>query len=430
MLEIIGLIIAMFLLVFLAMKGTHVLLIALICSLVLGITSGMDLYPLFKETYMAGFVSFVQANYLMFLAGAVFGKFMTDSHAADAIAEWIVRKLGADKALFATVLSCAILCYGGVSVFVVGFTMFPIAISLFKEADLPRRFLPGTLAFGSATFAMTSPGTPQSQNIIPTQSLETTAMAGTTIGFICLIFTFVVGMIWLTSMVKKAKAKGEHFEAKANEEIKGMEKDSLPNAGFAVMPLIVAVVCLNVLKIPVEVSIFLGVIVGYILMHKYIEVKAFPSLFGASAVSSFTAIANTSAVVGFGAVVKTIPLFQTIVDNLLNIPGPALLGAALAVTIVCGLTGSASGGLGIGVPLVAPAYIARGVAPAAIHRVASIASGALDTVPHNGYVVTLLNLCGETHKDAYMPIFWLTVVLTGMTMVLAIILFELFPMLP
>lgn len=196
------------------------------------------------------------------------------------------------------------------------------------------------------------------------------------------------------------------------------------------MPLIVAVVCLNVLKIPVEVSIFLGVIVGYILMHKYIEVKAFPSLFGASAVSSFTAIANTSAVVGFGAVVKTIPLFQTIVDNLLNIPGPALLGAALAVTIVCGLTGSASGGLGIGVPLVAPAYIARGVAPAAIHRVASIASGALDTVPHNGYVVTLLNLCGETHKDAYMPIFWLTVVLTGMTMVLAIILFELFPMLP
>lgn len=430
MLSVIGLVLAMVMLVYLAMRGVHVLLIAISCCLVLGVTSGMDLYVLLKETYMAGFVSFVQSNYLMFLAGAVFGKLMSDTHAADAIAAWVVKKLGPSKAVLATVVSCAILCYGGVSVFVVGFTMFPIALSLFKEADVPRRFIPGALAFGSATFAMTSPGTPQIQNIIPCESLGTTAMAGTTVGIICLIFTFVVGMIWLTAMINKAKKNGEHFIAKEGENIGATEAENLPPVWASFMPLIVAIVALNVFSIPVEVSIFLGVFVGFILMNKQISIKEFPNVFAAGATSSFGAIANTAAVVGFGSVVKTIPLFQTIVNSLLNIPGPALLGAALAVTIICGLTGSASGGLGIGVPLVAPTYIARGVAPEAIHRVASIASGALDTVPHNGYVVTLLNLCGTTHKEAYMPIFWLTVVLTGMTMVLAIVLFELFPMLP
>ena len=154
------------------------------------------------------------------------------------------------------------------------------------------------------------------------------------------------------------------------------------------------------------------------------------STFAGGATSAISAIANTSAVVGFGSVVKAIPLFQSILGVMLNIPGPALLGAAIAVTVICGLTGSASGGLGIAIPLVGPTYVEMGVAPAALHRVASIASGALDSVPHNGYIVTLLNLCGETHKDAYMPLFWLTVVLPFMACALAIVLFQLFPMLP
>lgn len=148
-LSVIGLIIAMFLLVFLAMKGIHVLAIALICSIILAATSGMNVWTVLTENYMPGFSSFITANFLVFLAGALFGKFMNDSHAADAIANWIVKKLGASKAVLAVVLSCFVLCYGGVSVFVVGFTIFPIAISLFKEADLPRNMLPATIGFGS-----------------------------------------------------------------------------------------------------------------------------------------------------------------------------------------------------------------------------------------------------------------------------------------
>ena len=216
MLSVIGLIIAMFLLVFLAMKGIHVLAIGLICSVILAATSGMNVWTVLTENYMPGFSSFITSNFLVFLAGALFGKFMNDSHAADAIANWIVKKLGASKAVLAIVLSCFVLCYGGVSVFVVGFTIFPIAISLFKEANLPRNMLPATIGFGSITFAMTCPGTPQIQNIIPSQTLGTTTMSGAVVGIIAGIFMFVVGYIWLNSMIKKEVAKGRGFVRKSS----------------------------------------------------------------------------------------------------------------------------------------------------------------------------------------------------------------------
>lgn len=430
MLQVIGLVVAMVLLVYLAMKGIHVLAIALICSSILALTSGMDIYTTLAESYMPGFSSFITSNFLVFLAGALFGKFMNDSHAADAIAAWIVKKLGKEKAVLAVVLSCFVLAYGGVSVFVVGFTIFPIAISLFKEADLPRNMLPGTIAFGSITFAMTCPGTPQIQNIIPSTTLGTTTMSGAVVGIIAGVFMFIVGYFWLMKMIKKEVAKGGHFEAKEGEITTQVDESELPGVLPSFLPLIVTIVVMNAFGINAAVAIFIGIVVGVIVLNKTYKPSMLPSTFAGGATSAISAIANTSAVVGFGAVVKTIPLFETILAALLNIPGPALVGAALAITCICGLTGSASGGLGIAIPLIGPTYVEMGVAPAALHRVASIASGALDSVPHNGYVVTLLNLCGETHKDAYMPIFWLTVVLPFIACALAIGLFQMFPMLP
>lgn len=429
MVGMIGLFIAVVLLVVLAMEGVHILLIGLICSGVVAATSGMNVYEVLTTSYMSGFVGFIQSYFLVFVVGAVFGKFMEDSCAADAISDWVVRKLGAAKAVLAIVLSCFVLVYGGVSVFVVGFTIYPIAVSLFKEANLPRKYLPATICFGSATFAITCPGTPQIQNIIPSQTLGTTAMSGTVVGIIVAVFMFIIGMIILKSMIKKDVAKGAVFETKDGEKFDNVKKD-LPNVGLSFMPLIVTIVLLNILKLPVEVSILLGVLVGIVLLNKNYKPRQFMKTFSGGTGSAVVAIANTSAVVGFGTVVKTVPAFQVILEFITHIPGPALVGAALAVTIICGLTGSASGGLGIAIPLVGPSYVEMGVAPAALHRIASIASGALDSMPHNGYIVTMLNLCGETHKEAYMPIFWLTVVVPFLGCVLGIILFQLFPMLP
>ncbi len=428
----IGLLIAFVLLIILAMRGVPILLIGLVCSAIVALTSGLNVYDTFVGAYMNGYVTFIGSNFLMFLAGALFGRMMEITFGANAIAEFIVGKLGRGKAILAVVLSCCVLAYGGVSVFVVGFTIYPLAVNLFKEADLPRAFLPGAIGFGSVTFAMTSPGTPQLQNLIPCETLGTTSMAGTVVGLIVGVFMLITGYIWLDRMVKKAVAGGAHFEASAADVVQtpGEEGHKLPNPLVAFIPILVTIVALNAFKIPAPISIALSIVVGLVLMFPFYDYKNLFNDFGKGANSAISAITNTSAVVAFGTVVKAVPAFQALVDFVTGLPILPLFGAAIAVTVICGITGSATGGIGIATPIVGPIYMEMGVPAAAIHRVASIASGALDSMPHNGYIVTLLNICGCSHKEGYLPLFKLTVILPAVGTVLAVLLFQIFPNLP
>lgn len=431
MLGMIGMIIAFGLLMYMAMKGVPILLIGLVCSSVVAITSSMSVYDSLTGAYMSGYVAFLGSNFLIFLAGALFGRMMEITYGANSVADFIVRKLGKGKAVLAIVISCFVLAYGGVSVFVVGFTIYPIAVSLFREADLPRKFLPGAIGFGSVTFAMTSPGTPQIQNIIPADILGTDTMAGAAAGIIAGIFMFVVGTIWLNGMIKKEIAQGGHFEVRSTDAGSSeVPADKLPKPVFALIPIIVTIIAMNVFKIPAAISIAVSILVGLVIMFKSYDYKNLFHDFAKGSSSAVTAITNTCAVVGFGSVVKTAPAFQELIAWVTNLPILPLLGAALSVTILCGISGSASGGMGIALPIIGPIYVSMGVPAAAIHRVASIASGALDSLPHNGYIVTLLNICGCSHKEGYMPLFKLTVLLPSVATLLAVFIFQLFPNLP
>ncbi len=432
MLGMIGLIVAFALLIVLAMRGVPILFIGLVCSAVIAVTSGFNIYDALVGAYMSGYVAFLGSNFLIFLAGALFGRMMEITLGANSIADFIVRKLGRNKATLAIVISCFVLAYGGVSVFVVGFTIYPIALSLFREADLPRAYLPAAIGFGSVTFAMTSPGTPQIQNLIPAEALGTDPMAGAVVGIIAGIFMLVVGSIWLNLMVKKSIAGGAHFEERSTDlqtqELP--EEVNVPNPLIALLPIIITILAMNLFGIPAAISIALSIAVGLIIMFKSYDPKNLFNDFSKGAGSAVTAITNTCAVVGFGSVVKSTPAFQMLIDTVTSLPILPLFGAAIAVTVLCGIAGSASGGLGIALPIVGPIYTAMGVPAAAIHRVASIASGALDSLPHNGYIVTLLNICGCSHKEGYMPLFKLTVLLPAAATILSVILFQIFPSLP
>lgn len=432
MLGMIGLIVAFALLIVLAMRGVPILFIGLVCSAVIAVTSGFNIYDALVGAYMSGYVAFLGSNFLIFLAGALFGRMMEITLGANSIADFIVRKLGRNKATLAIVISCFVLAYGGVSVFVVGFTIYPIALSLFREADLPRAYLPAAIGFGSVTFAMTSPGTPQIQNLIPAEALGTDPMAGAVVGIIAGIFMLVVGSIWLNLMVKKSIAGGAHFEERSTDlqtqELP--EEVNVPNPLIALLPIIITILAMNLFGVPAAISIALSIAVGLIIMFKSYDPKDLFNDFSKGAGSAVTAITNTCAVVGFGSVVKSTPAFQMLIDTVTSLPILPLFGAAIAVTVLCGIAGSASGGLGIALPIVGPIYTAMGVPAAAIHRVASIASGALDSLPHNGYIVTLLNICGCSHKEGYMPLFKLTVLLPAAATILSVILFQIFPSLP
>ncbi|QGU95484.1 GntP family permease [Clostridium bovifaecis] len=432
--SLIGIIGALALLMVLVMKGVNIFIIAITCSAIVALTGGINLYDALKSDYMGGFVGFFKNNFLIFLTGTLMGKMYEVTNGAKAIAKMIVKIFGKNMALISIPLACGIISYGGVSVFVASFAVFPIAIEVFKEADLPRRFIPAALTFGCSTFAMVAPGAPQIQNAIPAQALGTDLMAGTVVGFISCAVILVLGAFLLYRMVNKAKANGEHFVAKSVDSFH--DEAELPNGIMALIPLIITIILINVKVggktiLPLEAGVFVGSVIVFIILNKHQDNKKILDNVGEACRTSVFAISNTCAVVGFGAVVKASLAFPVVVSAMVNIPGPEFVGVAVGTTVIAGITGSASGGLGIAAPLLGPVYLAKGVAAAALHRTMSISSAALDSLPHNGYIVTVTNgLCNETHKDAYGPVFWLTVFTPAVGTIVAVILFSIFPTLP
>ncbi|WP_373893539.1 GntP family permease [Virgibacillus sp. CBA3643] len=446
-LSMIGLIASLVLLVYLTMKGINIIIAALLSSIVVAVTGGLNLGTALMDDYMTGFADYFASWFLVFLLGAIFGKIMQETKSAESIAQWIKRTLGTKRAVFAVVAAAAIMTYGGVSLFVVGFAVYPIALSLFRAANLPHRFIPAALVFGSISFTMTAPGSPEIQNIIPTEFFGTTPTAGGFIGVLSAFLIMVAGGLWLGKMVRKASERGETFSlpnsSKAEDEsassLAAKEEESqqpetvknLPNVILAFLPLIIVIGLLNILSMFINptasllIALTTGIFLACILMNKYL--KEFWEALATGAQNSLVALANTCAVVGFGSVAAQVSAFDSVVDAVVSIPGPPLLGLAVGVTVVCGITGSASGGLGIALPILAPIYLGQGVDTGDMHRVSALASGGIDSLPHNGYVVTTIRaICGETHKRAYAPIFMVSVIVPSIVLLLAVFLYSIF----
>jgi H+/gluconate symporter-like permease len=367
----------------------------------------------------------VQTWFFMFLLGSLFGKVMEASGAADAVAEWIVGRLGARHAVLAVVAACAVLTYGGVSLFVVAFSVYPMALSLFRVADLPRRFIPGALAFGSVTFTMTSAGSPEIQNWIPIKYLGTTPYAAAGESAIVAVAMAAGGFLILRWMVQRAVAAGERFEARTDDPLR--ESRALPAIWRGVVPLLAVLMVSFLLHDRLQesaliVALGVGVLAGLALNVGFLQGRLALAVSGGT-LGALIAIANTAAVVGFGSVAKLTPGFQAAVDAMTQIPGDPLVGAAVAVSVIAGLTGSASGGQSIALPILAPHYLDLGVNPESLHRVVAISSGALDSLPHNGYVVTTLRgICKESYAAAYPAVGILTVIVPALGTALAIVL--------
>ncbi|GEA11533.1 SLC13 family permease [Alteromonas sp. KUL49] len=431
MLSMIGLAGGLALLIALTIRGMNLFIAAPLCALVVALTNNMTLFlgdTNFVETYMSGFTGFIASWFFMFLLGALFGKFMEDSGAADSVSRWIIEKVGYKRAVLAVVAACAILTYGGVSVFVVAFSVYPMAVSLFKDANLPRRFIPATMAFGSITFTMTSAGSPEIQNWIPIKYLGTSPFAAWEVSLVVALFMALFGYWWLAKMINKAVANGEVFEARDSDP-KLRERD-YPHPLTGILPLVVVLVLSFTLHEELAQLALIVALGGGVLCLLAINFKHFYDLstaVNAGTTGALVAIGNTAAVVGFGAIAKNTEAFQDTVTLMTQIPGNELIGAAIAVSVIAGLTGSASGGQAIALPLVGPHYLDQGVEPDELHRIVSISSGALDSLPHNGYVVTTIRaICHETHKAAYWSMAALTVVVPLIGLSMAIALFSIF----
>jgi H+/gluconate symporter-like permease len=437
------------LLTVLVIRGRSIFVVAPLCALLTVTLSGGDPLHSLTGPYMTGFADYLRRFYLIFALGAAFGKLMESSGAAVSIANWIGRWLGPQRACLAVVLACAVLTYGGVSLFVVGFSVYPLAVQLFRAADLPRRFIPAAIAFGSITFTMTSAGSPEIQNLIPIQYLVdavsreplTDARAGWPASIIVAVLMFGLGQWYLESAIRRDMAKGARWEERPGDAPPALRSDPvtspprrLPPLWAALAPLAVTLAALNLVpallrSFPEDptLAIFLGVLTALVVLRPHLRQTW--QFVGDGFLNGLVAIGSTASVVGFGASLKELVAFQRIVDWVTHLPGDPLIGAALAVAIISAIAGSASGGQGIALPIIKPIYIDQlGVAPRALHRIVSISSGSLDSLPHNGYLVMLIrNICGETHGRAYWPICVTTVLLPALGTAVAIALFKLVP---
>ncbi len=421
--SLIGIFIGLAVLIYLAYKGHSIIWIAPVSAMIVAVLGGVNLLGAYVGDYMKGVADYVLAWFPTFFLGAVYGKIMDVSGSARSLANKLIKLIGSRFALLAVVLPCLLMTYGGISLFVVVFVVYPMGYAVYREADLPRTLLPGAIAFGAFGITMTAiPGTPQIQNIIPTTYYGTTAAAAPLMGIVAAVLIGVPGYLYLDWRIRCARKKGLHFEEDPKHQQREFNENDHPKWHWlsGLLPLVVVVLMLNLLPGILEsagiykltsseaiVIALLGGIFTACLMNLH-QIKVVPGAINEGANGSLSAIMNTACAVGFGSVVKIVPGFLLLKTAMLNMPGSILFSEAVAVNALAGATGSASGGLSIALETLGPQFLEKaaaiGLNPEYLHRIASLASGGLDTLPHNGAVLTLLAVSNCTHKESYLDV--------------------------
>ena len=431
MISLIGILVGLALLVLFAFKGKSLLWAAPLCAMLVALTAGLDLLPAYIDTYMTGFVGFTKNWFPAFMLSALLCQLMQDSGAAQSLTKSLVNLMGKKHVIFVCCLAGGILAYGGISGFVIIFSMYPIVLGLFRAANITRRLIPATIMVGAFQFAMSAPGSPTIQNLIPGEHFGTPPMSAPFMGAICAVFMFVAAVLWLTYRAKKFQAAGEGFTEPENAP-KELPEDKLPNPLTILIPFVAILILLNVLRwhivtclvIAIVLTIILLVINGLVKKEKYLQ--NIGESFNKGSMSAVSAVMNTSAAVGFGSVVGVTVGFKVLEGWVLGIGGSPLISLSIAVNILAAATGSASGGMQIALNAMAEKFITMsqtsGVPLEAFHRVSAIGCGGLNTMPHDGAVVTYLDYCKVTHQKGYFDMFISAGLIPVLANILAIIL--------
>jgi H+/gluconate symporter-like permease len=452
---LLGILLPLALLMWLAYRGWSVLLLAPATALVAAAISSEPLLAHWTQTFMGGAARFVAQWFPMFLLGGLFGKLMDDSGSITSVARFLTERLGTRRTMLAVVLGSAVVTYGGVSVFVAFFVLVPMAEQMFRAANIPRRLMPAAIGLGAFTFTMSAlPGSPSVNNAIPMPYFGTTTFAAPGLGIIASIITMAFGMWWLGRAEAAARKAGEVYAGGAGaapvidektrerataagdfdpaEIDHGKRSASEPPFILAILPLVVVIVVNFLMSLVVlprldfsflaqEVwgGITIGAVAGVwsvivalaaatltVVAVNYRRLPALRESLDAGANSSVLPILTISSLVGFGAVVAALPAFAMVRDAVLQIPGGPLASLVVSMNVLAGLTGTASGGMAIALNALGDTFMRRAaehsIDPALMHRLTTLSAGTLDALPHNGTVLLLLQISKLTHRESYL----------------------------
>lgn len=474
-----GILVGLGLLIWLSYRGWSVLVLAPAAALVAALGSSEPLLAHWTQTFMVAAAGFVAQFFPLFLLGAIFGKLMDDSGSVTTIANFMTTRLGPQRAVLAVVVAGALVTYGGVSLFVAFFVLAPMAHALFRAGNVPARLMPAALALGTSTFTMTAlPGSPAIQNAIPMPFFGTTAFAAPGLGLIAALIMLGFGMWWLQRAQAAARRAGEGYAAPdkgethrgaaedavvrerastsgsfdPTEAVRGEQGVASPGVVIALLPLGVVVLVnlvMSTLVLPRldtgflaeprfgsvtlaavggvwSVLVALAVAIVVLVLLNRSRLPSLRATVDAGANASVLPVLSVASLVGFGAVVAAMPAFAAVREWVLGIGGGPLVSLAVSTNILAALTGSASGGLTIALEALGPTYMQlaaqTGLDPALMHRVAVIGAGTLDSLPHNGAVITLLAVCGSSHRASYRDIVMVAIVGALLALVAVVVL--------
>jgi H+/gluconate symporter-like permease len=455
---VIGILASLFLLMLLAYRNHSVIVIAPVCALMaVSVEGELPLMATYTQIFMDSLGKFIIRYFPLFMLGAIFGKLMEETGSAASIAQWIVRWVGSSRAILALVLTCSVLTYGGVSLFVVVFTVFPLALELFRQADLPTRLIPGSIALGSFTYTMTAlPGSVQIQNLIPMPFFKTNSYAAPLMGILSALMMFGLGMVWLSYRGRQATRWKEGFESTTDSALIKLNPQPISAEKTSSLMALSPLICLFILNFLCSqfvvpgwqadylaekrfgatdlkklegvwstILAMVGAVVCLLTIH-WRRAGELTEIISKGAQSSLLPVFNAASEFGYGSTIAALGGFSYVKQWMVGIaPSRPLISEAISVNVLAGITGSASGGLSIALEALGQTYYERGLAlgvdPELMHRVASLSCGGLDTLPHNGAVITLLLICGQTHKQSYWDIAMVSVVIPIFTTAVVIL---------
>lgn len=402
--------IALLLFAVFAFQKWSALILGPVLSLLVAAVAGLPLVETMLGPYMQTAAEYIKNFFLVFFVGPVFGSIMEETGAARSLASWMTGKTKGRYVAPLVMTVTGVLTYGGISGFVIFFAMYPVALHMFKEANLSRRLIPAAISAGCWTWSMSGPGTPAIQNVIAMRFLGTSSLADPIGGTITTIFQFVLIFAYLEWQGRNYQKRGFAFveDEHVLQYTGSLSSDSkkLPNPAISFVPSLIILALFNILGVKVEAAVVAGIIAAMVLLRPYGGgYKDWISILNNGAANSAPAILNTAIVVGFAGVVRQTPGFSQLIEGLKELNMPPLLFVAVTVAVAAGAAGSASGGMSVAFAALKDTYIALGVSLPWVHRISVIAAGTLDTLPHQGAQITLLNICHQTHKEAYWPIF-------------------------
>jgi len=434
LLAIFGMVVALVVMCILIFKGYHALIAAIVASIIIALSGQIPLATALNTNYMTGFVGFIQSNFLVFLAGALLGKIYEITGGASALAKGIVKVAGPKFALLSIPAAVGLMAYCGIHGYVLCFAIYPIAVEVYRSADIPRRFIPAAIMLGACTFAGFGPGNPQLTNVAMANALGTPLTAAFGISVILTIFQLVLSFALLYWVCARAKAKGEHFIPRDSDPVNAEDR-KLPSPLVAFIPLLITLIGINLKNsegaplTPTSFGVFLGAVLAYLVLRGYrVDKDSLVTTHFVGALNGTVgATIATSAMVAVGTVARSSAGWDTLISTLTSIPGPALLSASVGGFLLGGICASGTGAAALGGPIFGPIYAAQGVPLESLHRTLIISNLAGGTLPNNGMINTVTNgICDDTYKECYGPVF-ITIPFTMIcTTILSIILFTIF----